>query len=139
MRHALTFGLFALVFGCSTPEESPADLGEVETAVRALYQSVSAYDFDGLRAVTTEDFEIIEAGARMDLAGFEALLGSMQERGNELQFEPSEFNTVMVGNVAYASVRAENLASGSVFLDSFVLQRVNGAWLVDRTSSTRQR
>ena len=73
----------------------------------------------------------------MDLDGLEALLRKMQSKDVKIQFELWEFNTHIVGSVAYSSYRARNAVSGNEYIDSAVLRRMASDWLLERVHITR--
>ena len=102
-------------------------------AIRQFYLDVNAFDHAALRATTTSDFEFMDGGRRMDGDAFEAFLRGVESGGTTLDFELSELNTEVVGDVAYTSYLAST--PRSTLLEASVLRRSGGRWLVDRTIS----
>jgi len=123
------------LFACG-PQSSDEKVLEVEFAWRQFYDLISAYDYDGLRAMSTEDFELLEAGRRMSMDEFVTMLEGMEARGIELSFETSDLNTEVSGDVAYTTNRMVS-ASGNRYLEGGVLRRVGPDWFVDRAFSMR--
>lgn len=132
-----------LIVGCGShaPEtpEATTTAPEIEAVVETLYASLTNHDMAALRAVTTADFEIIDGGLRMTGPEFEAFITELHGQGLRLDFELSDFNTEIVDDVAYTSVRSLDRVSGRVFFESQILTRVDGGWLVDRFTSTPER
>lgn len=139
MTKLLLPGLLLLATVACGPSPVPTgdDADEVENAIRQLAAVVAAYDYEAYRAAITPDFEIIDAGMRMDRDEFEALLRRMEARGASLDFVLSDFNTEIAGQVAYTSFHNLNRNSGSEFLESMILRRSEDGWLVDRYISAR--
>ncbi len=105
----------------------------VESAIRQFYVDVNAFDHEAIRATTTADFEFLDGGRRMDGDAFEAFLRGIESGGSTLDFEVSELNTEVAGDVAYASYLAST--PRSVLLEASVLRRAGERWLIDRTVS----
>ena len=123
---------------CGAQSAPAPDTTEVEAAVRRFYGYIASYDYAALRDASTQDFEILEAGLRMNFEEFESMLRGMQASGVELAFDLSEFNTEGSADVAYTSNRMKS-GSGTVYLESFILQRSGDRWLIDRATSTQAR
>ena len=128
---------FLAIGSHAATEQRASDRGDVESAVQRFANLVSRFDFAGIRAVTTDDFEIIENGLRLDLDGFVDLFGRMKARATEPDFGASRFKTDVVGEVGYSSFHMLNASSGSEFFEAAVLQRVDRVWLIDRYFTVR--
>ena len=122
--------------GCSQAEDPDVDRGAVEAAVRAFYQLLEAYDYDGLRAASSPDFEILEAGLRMDMDDFVSMLQGMESRGVQLSFDLADFDTEVSGDVGYTTYRMVS-GGGSAYLEGLILLRTGSGWVADRAFSTR--
>lgn len=129
--------LVLLLGGCEQADPELAS-DDAEAIVLEFYRLVSSYDFEGMRAAATSDFEMIEAGARLDLEGFIDFLGGLQARGVDLSLSASAFRTEVAGDVAYTSNRMQS-GSGSQFLEATILRRTDRGWLVDRVFSAPAR
>jgi ketosteroid isomerase-like protein len=105
----------------------------VESAIRQFYADVNAFDHAAIRETTTSDFEFMDGGRRMDGDTFETFLRGVESGGTTLDFELSELNTEVEGDVAYSSYLAST--PRSTLLEASVLRRSGGRWLVDRTIS----
>ena len=77
---------------------------------------------------------MIESGHLMNLDEFEAFLRTLEGRDIKLKFELSDFNTKIVGDVAYTRYRSRT--PRSEYLESVVLLRSGDQWLLDRVHST---
>jgi hypothetical protein len=122
--------------GCATTGDPDRDLADIETAARSFYQLIAAYDYQGLRTASSPDFEILEAGRRMDMDDFVSMLQGMESRGVELSFDVTDFNTEVSGDVGYTTQRMVS-GSGNAYLEGLILRRTASGWLVDRAFSTR--
>jgi len=134
MKHLALIGSALWSLGCSSEAVPELDSPEVESAARHFYELISAYDYAGIRAASSPDFEILEAGLRMDIDGFVSMLQGMEARSMELEFEAAEFNTEVSGDVAYTTNLLMS-AGGLSYLDGFILRRTDSGWLVDRAFS----
>ncbi len=145
-RTSITLGLLAVV-GCGPPSpdvsadasvavdaaESAETVEAVEPAIRQFYMDVNAFDHAALRETTASDFEFMNGGRRMDGDAFESFLRGVESGGTSLDFELSELNTEVEGDVAYTSYVAAT--PRFELLEASVLRRSGGRWLVDRTIS----
>ena len=138
MKETTILGLVvAASFACTPQGQTPpADPNEVEAAARAFQQHAHTFDYVALRAATTPDFEFLMDGLRMDLDGFEALLREMEEsRGGRALgiYDMLDFNTEIVGEVAYTSW------ASTYWLESAVFIRSGDQWLVDRAFAVQRK
>ena len=138
MKRKLWLIPIALLLGSCSGADTTLSVQEAEVIVKEFYGLISSYDFEGMRVAVTADFEMIEAGQRMDVEGFIDFLGGLQARGVHLDFNTTEFRTEVVGDVAYTSNRMQS-ASGSRYLEATILRRTDQGWLVDRVFSTPAR
>lgn len=122
--------------GCAATGDPDRDLADVEIAARSFYQLIAAYDYEGLRTASSPDFEILEAGRRMDMDDFVSMLQGMESRRVQLSFDITRFNTEVSGDVGYTTVRMVS-GSGTHYLEALILRRTASGWLVDRAFSTR--
>ena len=146
IRTLITLGLLGPI-GCGSPSpdvsadasvavdapESAETVAAVESAIRQFYMDVNAFDHAALRETTTSDFEFMDGGRRMDGDAFESFLRGIESGGTSLEFELSELNTEVEGDVAYTSYLAAT--PRSALLEASVLRRSGDRWLVDRTIS----
>ena len=132
--------LSALACGSPLPEaiDSPE---EAETAVLGFFGAIEAMDLDAVRAAVTPDFEIIEDTLVFDTEGFIGLLEPFVDAGPRISYEFSEFRTEVSGSTAWTRYRNHALmlmneeTTRFEWVESAVLQKVDGAWLVDRLHS----
>ena len=134
----LLSSVLALIVLAATPAHSSAQTArhEVEEAVHSFYAAIGTLDPDHIIALTTPEFEIVDGGMRMDSRAFEAFVAELASRGSEVDFALQELNTVVAGDVAYTTLRAVNRPVDTAFLETLILRRVEGAWLIDRFHST---
>lgn len=141
----ITFLAVALVLalgGCETPEPEASDSPEeAETAILNFFSAIESLDFDRIRASVTADFEIIEDTVVFDTEGFIDLIGPFRDMGATISYEFSDFNTEVAGTSAWTRYhnRAVMLMNDEttrfVWIETAVLQKVEGTWLVDRLHS----
>ena len=139
MRQLPVVTLFVALAACAPSPVSAQDPGSVEAVVHEFFAGIEEGDVERIRNLVTPDFEIIDGGARMDMAQFEDMLAEIAEEGIELRFHLTEFNTEVVGDVAYTSLRSEDPGRGRVFFETATLRRVDGRWMMDRFTSTPRR
>ena len=104
----------------------------VEVAARRFVDLAHNFDYVALRAAATTDYEMLFDGRRMDLDDFEALLRGMEERrgGRKLgSYDLEDFNTEIVGDIAYTSWSSTN------WLESMTFVWSGDQWLADRAFS----
>jgi hypothetical protein len=119
-----------LTFGCTPQSDSPLyDPGEIEVVAREFQNLAHSFNYEGLREVTTADFEFLIFGRRMSLDEFEAMLMDMEatRNGEPLgTYEISEFHTRIMGDMAYSSWVSDDWLESSVFV------RIGDRWLVNQ-------
>lgn len=137
MRRNLGFGLLVLVpcFACAPEvERGPAETNAIEAAASAFLSYAHGFDYPAMRANATPDFEILIFGQRMGMDEFEALLRGMEQsrEGRPLNdYNLENFNTKIVGDVAYTTWTSPNWLESAIFI------RVDERWLMDRAASIR--
>lgn len=139
MRHKISISLFAMVAAaCGQPAEDSqgprAAISEIDEAAAAFVSYAHAFDYPAMRAQATADFEILIFGQRLSLNEFIDLLRRMEESRNGRPLSDYALeapNTEIVGDVAYTSWASSN------WLESAILVRVDGRWLIDRAASVR--
>ncbi len=137
MRIRQTIWLLCGMLAACGPSDAPADLdpSELEVAAKAFVDYSHAFDYSGIRSVTTGEFEMIIFGQRFDMDGFEGLLRGMEASrdGRPLStYELENLNTRIVGDVGYTSWESPGWFEGMVFI------RSDGRWLADRAFSVRK-
>ena len=131
--------LLALVAGMSvwgiTLASTPIRAAEVEALVHKFYGQIAAYDYAGMHAASTAEFEMIEndgtRAMRMDWGAFDKRLAEAQQAGAVLKFEPSGFNTTITSGAAYTTY-IETATSGAQYYAGITLRLVGDQWLIDR-------
>jgi len=120
-------------FACSpqveVPSTSPFD---VERVAQQFLDHAHSFNYEGMRAVATSDFEILIFGRRMDIDEFEEMLREIEASrdGNPIDsYELGDLNTRIIGNVAYTSWMSEHWLESAVFI------RNSDRWLIDRASA----
>ena len=114
---------------------TPITNAEVEQLVQSFYDQLSVYDYAGMHAASTPEFEIIENNGtkamRMDWAAFDARLEGAQKAGAVLKFTTAEFYTTVTPDVAYTTY-VETGTKGQQYYAGITFRRVGDKWLVDR-------
>ena len=129
---ALTAGIAA---SAGTQASTQLSAAQAEALVKNFYAQLAAYDYAGMHAASTPEFEIIENNGtkamRMNWDAFDARLAGAQKAGAVLKFELSEFNTTLTGDVAYTTY-IETGTKGQQYYAGIILRHVGDKWLVDR-------
>ena len=68
-------------------------VADVESALRQFYVYLTEFDHAAIRETTTQDFEFLSTGRRMDGGAFEAFIRGMESGGTILGFTLSDLNT----------------------------------------------
>lgn len=136
MQRSVLLSCLVVAAACGQlPDDSEglaASVAEVDDAAAAFLNYAHAFDYTALRANATPDFEILIFGQRLSLDGFIDLLRAMEasRNGSPLSgYELEAMNTEIVGDVAYTSWESDH------WLESAILVRADGRWLVDRAAS----
>jgi hypothetical protein len=102
----------------------------IEAVIRSYFDRLQAYDYEGMRSLATPNFETIDGGVRLTHPEFEDYVRTTAELGGAvLDFDLSQFNTRIAGDVAYTTYSMSGL--GNLFLDQMVLRRSGDEWLID--------
>lgn len=116
--------------------------GGVIDALAAFFHAIETSDSAALRDAVTDDFEIVEGTTVLDTNGFIRMLEGVTERGISFSYDLSGFNTEVAGASAWARYRNRGVATSPngeriyEFVESAVLRRVGGRWLLDRLHSS---
>ena len=132
----LIFG--SLMAACAPAPAISGDPAEVEAVARALYEALDG-DAETLSAMLTADFQAVDAGQRLDRAGFEAFIAAGVADGVDLEFDLSRFATRVGEGLAYTTFEAWNADRETTYFETLVLVRTPSGWLVDRLHSTPMR
>lgn len=122
----------------------PDDSRAVESALRAWYDASTRHDSAAYAALLLPEFFIFEDTTRYDRAALLNLVVSGFASGTD-NATMTEFNTRVVGDVAWTSFRNEEFftpnGAGPLpvrrYLESAVLRRVDGQWKLERYHATR--
>lgn len=152
MRTCLWLVLGAGLVGCasgeeaSEPAEHAADAPAVEAAVNGWFNTaIASLDTAAVSAGLTSTFLILEDTLRMDRAGFARYVA--QQIASipgpfTIRYTFSEWDTRVAGDVAWTSFRNRAVLTPSQgeptnleWLETAVLQRVDGRWLIERYHS----
>jgi hypothetical protein len=124
-----------IVVSASTSASTPLSASEAEKLVHSFYGQIAAYDYAGMHAATTPEFEMIENNGtkamRMNWDAFDKRLAGAQQAGAVLKFEPSEFNTTVTAAAAYTTY-IETATNGNQYYAGITLRLVGDKWLIDR-------
>jgi len=128
----------SLLAACAPAPETPGDPAEVEAVARAFYEALDS-DAEILSGMLTADFQAVDAGQRMDRAGFEGFIATAVADGVDLEFNLSQFATRVAGEVGYTTFEAWNAHRETTYFETLILVRSPSGWLVDRLHSTPMR
>ena len=140
-RYLAVLALLPSACGSPPPPEASESPAGAEQAVATFFGGIEGLDFEAIRESVTQDFEIIEDTLVFDTNGFLSLLEPFVGTGATITYQFSEFNTEVAGSLAWTRYRnqAEMLMNGDTthfeWIETAVLQKVDGVWLVDRLHS----
>ena len=122
--------LLTLNFHCAPSNpDTLLDPSEVEEMAREFQNLAHSFNYDGLDAAATVDFEFTMMGRRMSMDDFHSMLKEMDDRrdGRPLgSYEIYDFKTKILGDVAFTSWASDG------WLESAVFVREGDQWLMDR-------
>ncbi len=122
-----------ICIACAPQDDSLATSPvEIERAAQQLWNDTHAFDYSAIRSATTPEVEYILFGSRMNIDDFEEMLREFEaslEGGSLDPYELREFNTKIIGNVAYTSWSSDEWLEAAVFI------RQGDRWLLDRASA----
>ena len=135
--------LFLTFSACDAPPPpEPSDTpAQAQGAVLDFFAGIEAMDFDAIRSTVTDDFEIVEDTIIFDTAGFIGLLEPFVGAGATISYEFSDFNTEVSGSLAWTRYRnravmsMDGVTTHFEWVETAILQKVGGDWLVDRLHS----
>ena len=118
--------------------------GNPPQIVRQIYHYIKAFNYDGIRMMTTPGFEITVNGRQMDNDAFEAQLreaaaqryDTAEARQARLVYELVDFEIDETDEVAHVRC-LETRPDGVNYLNELTLVSSDGRWLVDRFSHDR--
>lgn len=119
-------------------EDSPAF-----TAVKDMFAGFSAYDYDAVRALGTEDYHLLEVGEIWDMdklvAAIKGAEGSIERRNYFALIEERRHgDTVWLSYWNRADLKADNGDEIALkWLESAVVIKQDGKWVVEMLHSTR--
>ena len=132
---ALVVLIACIAASAGAPASTHLTAAEAEALVHNFYLQIAAYDYAGMHAASTPEFEMIENNGtkamRMKWDAFDKRLAGAQKAGALLKFEPSEFNTTVTAEAVYTTY-IETATSGAQYYAGITLRLVGDKWLVDR-------
>lgn len=147
MRLALLPFLVAAACRAAPPAAFPADeaaeAGSVQQALERWYTAIHAYDSAGIAGALTPTFLILEDTVPYD--GLTLVREILKGRGAGSQVALlTDLKTRIHGDVAWTTLRNDEVWTPVTgvpdslhFLETVVLQKVNGRWLIDRYHAAR--
>lgn len=117
------------------------DIAAAEGVVLSFFRAIEGMDFEQVRSVVTDDFEIIEDVFLFDTDGFLGLIEPFRDMDASIEYELSDFRTEVAGSVAWT--RWRNSAVMTVgdqetpfdWVETGVLVRTDDGWRIDRLHS----
>ena len=149
-RVALVFTAVALA-ACEAREPAAAPVASAEQDARAVeavlqgwYDASARHDSAAYVAPMLPEFFIFEDTTRYDKAALTRLVVSSFAQGTD-RATMTDFNTVVVGDVAFTSFRNSEVFTpvGAAplparrYLETVVFRRVDGQWRMERYHATR--
>lgn len=118
------------------------DESDARAALTDWYTAMTAHDITSVGAALTESFLLVEHDQLVDRVGLLEMLSS--ETDDELVASLSDFHVTVHGDVAWSTHRNHEVFTPSGgeslqldFLETVVLVRRDGRWLIDRYHATR--
>jgi len=118
------------------------DESDVRATLAGWYAAMTAHDLDGVGAALTESFLLVEHDHLVDRVQLLEMLSG--ETDDELIAALSDFHVTVDGDVAWSTHRNHEVYTPSEgvplhleFLETVVLLRRDGRWLIDRYHATR--
>ncbi len=134
LQQIISILLISLIAACGAGQSgTPIGTNDVEAVMSQYYDNVGSYNFAGMRAVYTPDFEILDDGHRFDADDFEELVRRLESLGMTWDFSLSDFNTEIKQDIGYTSYVISDV-SGRRWFGSAVLERTDGDLWIDRMS-----
>lgn len=149
MRNAL-FAVLAMVCLCDSAHaqqdalecaDSQLQSAEVAATVRSLFEGFEANDAQRLRALLAPSFQLYEVNL-YDTAGLIELISGSHAKGVKPRWSLSELRAHAGCGRGWAKWQDQatftesGMAKTKLFLESAVLHRENGRWLIDFMHST---
>jgi ketosteroid isomerase-like protein len=118
------------------------DESDIRAALEGWYAAMTAHDIAAVSAALTESFLLVEHDDLVDRPGLLEMLSG--ETDDELIATLSDFHVTVSGDIAWSTHRNHEVYTGSgadplqlEFLETVVLVRRSGRWLIDRYHATR--
>ena len=115
---------------------------DVRATLTGWYTAMSAHDITAVGAALSESFLLVEHDQLLDRDQLIEMLSG--ETDDELIADLSEFRVTVQGDVAWSTHRNHEVYTPAVgepirleFLETVVLVRRDGHWLIDRYHATR--
>lgn len=115
---------------------------DVRAALTDWYTAMTAHDITAVGEALTESFLLIEHDDLLDRSQLLEMLSS--ETDDDLIAELTDFHVTVQGDVAWSTHRNHEVYTPAVgeqlqlgFLETVVLVRRDGRWLIDRYHATR--
>ena len=115
--------------------------GAPPQVIRQYYHYIKAYNYDGMRALTTPGFEVTYDGLQLDQAGFEARhreeeqqLGPASSRPDRFDYQLVDFMIEVTDDVAHVTCVETHPGRDINYFNEFTLIRSGDRWLIDRLS-----
>jgi ketosteroid isomerase-like protein len=115
---------------------------DVRATLTGWYTAMTAHDITALADALTESFLLVEHDELVDRAQFLEMLSG--ETDDVLVADLRDFRVTVHGDVAWSTHRNDELYTPHVgdplrleFLETVVLVRRDGRWLIDRYHATR--
>jgi ketosteroid isomerase-like protein len=120
---------------------SPDEI-EVQATLVGWYTAMTAHDMTAVGDALTESFLLIEHDELLDRAQLLQMLSG--ETGDTIVADLSDFHVTIDGDVAWSTHRNHEVYTPHAgeplkleFLETVVLVRIDGRWLIDRYHATR--
>ena len=140
-----TFILFFVLTDCQmnsdkeTPSESDAE--KVEETLKSFFRSISDYDYQGIREITSADFVLIENGPVWDTEKFIGFIKQFEEDAT-ISYEFSDMQMTIDGSTAWMVYKNKGVMNRGNeqrqfnWTESAVFKKVDDQWKIELLHST---
>jgi ketosteroid isomerase-like protein len=139
-----------LVPGLARAQEPPTSVEEAARAerraatdtLRAFFEAISAFNYQKVRDLTTEDVVIVEDGPVLPLDAFLDAIRKLEKKEATITYELSDIEMTVEGAIAWGTYTNRGVAEMGPrrqrirWTESVVLRKEAGAWKIAMLHST---
>jgi hypothetical protein len=143
MKHTslLAIALSSFLFSCQSRIDPAVENPKIEKTIQQLFNTISEFDYDGIRARCTSEFSIFDMGLDLDLDGFIELIQGFEGKGS-ISYKLENFKIKISDDVSWVTLTNHTSAKMGDqeieynWLESAVLVKNDDVWKIDFYHST---